>query len=148
MKHDGGDGGAGGDRGRRRRDGVAGGCGSRFCCERGRPPEQTFEDRRERANRLWHAVFQDLEIGLGQILDRLAAPVAHDDIDEDRGDAFFDGADRPLRLLRLARSANVIRTITPATQRKNTCVLSYYFSMCPPTDCAPLRCVRRADRAG
>ena len=65
-----------------------------------RAPQHTFEDRRERSDRLRHAVFEDLEIRLRQILDRLPAPIAYHHVDEHRRDALFHSADGSLRFLR------------------------------------------------
>ena len=62
-------------------------------------PEKT---RRKRPDVLGHAVFEDLEVGLREIADRLPAPVPHDDVDDHGRDRLANRAAGALRgLLRV-----------------------------------------------
>ena len=96
-----------------------------------------LEHAGERPDGLDCAVFEHLEVGLGQILHRLPALVAHDDIHQHRPHAGFHCAGRPLRRLLLGRtSRHPDEDDERNAERKSQCG---HF---PPTDWAPLRSVR------
>ena len=71
----------------------------------------TFQDRRERPDRLRHPVFQHVEVGGGQIANGLPALVANHHVDQHGGDALLQDVCRALRgrLLRV--------TVTMASAR-------------------------------
>ncbi len=120
--------------GRRWRRGRRGGRRSDSGCLRRR----LFEERRERSELLRNAVFDDLEVRLRQIADGLALLVANDDVDEDGAHGFANRARLRGRLL-LAGSRR-------CRNQDGDCDGKRHAKTChrPPTDCAPVRCVRAA----
>ena len=88
----------------------------------GSAPPAALEDWRERSDRLRHAVLEHLEIGRGQVAHRLSPLVAHDDVDEHRGDAFLIVPARALRrrLLRMLCQSSVDAAMTAASHEAGT----------------------------
>ncbi len=122
----------------RRRNRVRADRGSRRRSRRGRDwRRRVLEDRRERPELLDHAVLEDLEISGSEIADRQSPLVADDHVDQHGRHAL---AHRPgplrcrLLLGRPRRGREQDEQGDP--ERHSQCG---HF---PPTDCAPLRCVR------